>query len=112
LFCPNCHLESYEDGEYCNQCGVKLEYKASNTTSKEENVPCPYCGNTSDVPKCKHCSHWIDKSAGSNKDTKGSISAIPGELKNLKWDDTFVKTNLVIIVGIMGIIVIMMLFMN
>jgi hypothetical protein len=69
-------------------------------------MQCPYCGYHTTEPKCKNCSHWI------NKSNRPSITAVPGEIKNYKWDDTFVKTNLVIIVAIMGTVIILMLFMN
>jgi hypothetical protein len=110
MFCPNCRLEIPENTEYCSKCGVKLESRVK----KLNNMQCPYCGYYTTEPKCKNCSHWINKSNRFNiiSSISGFVHAVPGELKSYKWDNTFVKNNLVIIVAIMGIVVILMLFMN
>jgi DNA-directed RNA polymerase subunit RPC12/RpoP len=113
MFCPNCHIERHEDREYCSRCGVKLENRL-NKLNKKKDIQCPYCGHYTTKPKCKNCNHWIDKlnhpSIASG--IVGFVHTVPGKLKEYKWDDTFVKTNLVIIVAIMGIVIIIMLFMN
>ncbi|MGB9938087.1 MAG: hypothetical protein ACPK7O_10240 [Methanobacterium sp.] len=88
MFCPNCRLETYEDIEYCRKCGVKLENKVQN------------------------CNHQINNGPTTSFSIVNIVKAVPGELKSYKWDDTFVKTNLVVIVAIMGLVVIAMLFMG
>lgn len=111
MFCPNCRLERQKNREYCSKCGVKLE---SRVKKLNQNMQCPYCGYHTTEPKCKNCNHQINKS---NRPTissgiLGFVYSVPGELKSYKWDNTFVKTNLVIIVVIIGMVVILMLFMN
>lgn len=88
MFCPNCRLETHENIEYCNRCGVKLENKV------------------------KNCNHQINNGTIASFSIMNLVKAVPGELKSYKWDDTFVKTNLVVIVAIMGLVIIAMLFMK
>ncbi|WP_414469153.1 hypothetical protein [Methanobacterium sp. ACI-7] len=113
MFCPNCRLEKYEDTEYCSKCGVKLENRVNKLNQKNE-MQCPYCGNYTTEPKCKNCRHQINKLNSHTKASNiiGFVQTVPGELKSYKWDDTFVNTNLVLIVAIMGMVIISMLFMN
>ena len=106
MFCPNCRMERSKDTEYCSKCGVKLENRINSLDQR--NIKCPYCGRISKLLECEHCGRLIE---GSNPTSSimGYIYAVQKIFKNLKYDDTFVKTNLVIIVGIMGVVVILML---
>ncbi|MGZ7096369.1 MAG: hypothetical protein ACXVHU_07870, partial [Methanobacterium sp.] len=100
-----------ENIEFCTKCGVRLVAK----NIKEESMGCPYCGVLipTSASKCPNCGELLNKS-DSHKvpDILRLMSDIPHELKNFKWDDRFVKTNLVIIVGIMGMVIIMMLIIG
>lgn len=111
VFCPNCKSNYQENIEFCTRCGVRLV----KGTVKNKNKRCPYCGVliSSKESECINCGELLNKSE-SNKITAilMLISNIPRELKIFKLDDRFIKTNLVIIVGIMGMIIIMMLVMN
>lgn len=110
MFCPNCRSNYQENIEFCTRCGVRLV-----EGRVKDGMRCPYCGVliSSKDPKCLNCGELLNKS-DSNKLSHilTYISNIPQELKNFKLDDRFIKTNLVIIVGIWGMVVIMMLVMN
>ncbi|MDI6645202.1 MAG: zinc ribbon domain-containing protein [Methanobacteriaceae archaeon] len=110
MFCPNCRLNYLENIEFCTRCGVRLV-----EGTVKDRMRCPYCGVliSSEDSKCLNCGELLNKS-DSNKFTALLllISNIPRELKNFKLDDRFIKTNLLIILGILGIVVIMMLAMN
>lgn len=107
VFCPNCKSNYMENIEFCIKCGVRLV---------AENMRCPGCGVLipSSTQKCINCGELIQKEVERNRirELLDSISQIPRELKNFKWDSGFVMANLVIIVGIMGIVIITMLIMN
>jgi DNA-directed RNA polymerase subunit RPC12/RpoP len=113
MFCPNCRLELHEDIEYCNKCGVKLENRA-NISNQKRYMQCPYCGYYTEGSKCKNCNHQINKLNGATivSGITGFVHAVPGELKSYEFDDTFVKTNLVMIVAIMGTVVILLLYIG
>lgn len=84
------------------------------TLNPKKETQCPYCGYYTTEPRCKNCNHMINKLDRPSKSSGilGFVHAVPGGIKSFKWDDTFVKTNLVIIVGIMGTVSILMLIMN
>lgn len=113
MFCPNCRLERQEDTEYCSNCGVKLENRII-ISNQKKYMQCPYCGYYTIESKCKNCSHWINKTNRFNivSSISGFVHAVPGELKSYKFDNTFVKTNIVIIVVVMGMLIILMMYMN
>jgi len=110
VFCPNCRSNYREKIEFCTRCGVRLV-----EGTVKDRIRCPYCGVLISIedPKCLNCGELLNKS-DSNKFTATLmlISTIPRELKNFKLDDRFIRTNLLIIVGILGMVVIMMLAMN
>lgn len=113
MFCPNCRLERPEDTEYCSECGVKLE-KRANILNQKKYIRCPYCGYYIEGSKCKNCNYQINKLNGSTlvSGIVGFVHAVPGELKSYKFDATFVKTNLAIIVAIMGTVIILLLYLG
>lgn len=111
MFCPNCRSIYQENIEFCTNCGVRLVVK----NIVEESINCPFCGilNPASASKCPNCGKLLNESDSSRiPDILRSISDIPHELKNLKWDDSFVRNNLLIIVGMMGLVIILMLIMN
>ncbi|MGF7117935.1 hypothetical protein [Methanobacterium oryzae] len=113
MFCPNCCLEIRENTEYCSKCGVKLENRVK-TLNQEKDEQCPYCGYHTTRSKCKNCGQRINRQNHSTITSGiiGFVHAVPGEIKSYKWDNTFVMNNLVIIVAIIGIMTILVLFMN
>ncbi len=108
MICPNCRSNYKEKLEFCANCGVRLVAKKITV----ENTRCPYCGVEIKASKCINCGAQFDNAESNKVPEKLKPVSMPKELKNLKWDNTFVKTNMAIIIGIMGIITILMLIMN
>lgn len=43
--CEKCGTENYDDANFCESCGEKLNKEKQNNTEEKNNLKCPICGN-------------------------------------------------------------------
>lgn len=113
MFYQNYRSEKGVNIEYCIKCGVKLENRV-NKLGQKENGQCPYCGYHVIEPKSNHSNYLINNLNRSTITLSlfRFVNAFFGGLKSFRWDDTFLKTNFVLIVALLGMIAIYLVSMN
>jgi len=95
MFCPNCRSNFNEEIEYCTNCGVRLEVRKNNN--------CETFNSDFEIftKSSKNPSTYLDK--------KDYILEISKTVKDLRWDNKFIRIHLRMIILLMGLIAVLLL---